>query len=54
MKLDWKKIEYIIGHILYCLMNHQTGVVAISTLEARLCALALPEKLEFIWMLVIL
>lgn len=46
MKLDWKKIEYIIGHILYCLMNHQTGVVAISTLEARLCALALPEKLE--------
>lgn len=23
MKLDWKKIEYIIGHILYWLMNHQ-------------------------------
>lgn len=42
-------------------MNHQTGVMAISTLEARLCALALPEKLgvacekqQFIWMLVIL
>lgn len=42
-------------------MNHQTGVMAISTLEARLCALALPEKLgvacekqQFIWMLIIL
>lgn len=61
MKLGWKKIEYIIGHILYCLMNHQAGVVAIRTLEARLCALALPgklgvacEKQQFIWMLVIL